>query len=119
MPFSDDMSESVIKDLRVAGSTPPKDLAGSIIHLLQEGQRVRLAAIGHQAVGQAIKAIPIVNQYCISQGYIVTALPSYALMSVQARDAPPVPIDAGVGDESSRTNDRTVTMLMLIRVSPQ
>lgn len=111
MSLSDDTSEDAIRELKIAAGTPPKELAGSIIHLLQEGKRVRLAAIGHQAVGQAVKAIPIVNQYCITQGYLVSILPFFRLMGVQDRDAP-------TGEES-RTQERTVTMLSLIQISPQ
>ena len=112
---SDDFD--AITELRVAGSTPPKELAGSIIHLLNDGKPVTLAAIGHQAVGQAVKAIPVVNQYCIAQGYVVTILPSFRLSTVPNRD---LPVDVGEnGDGQERTNERTVTILKLIRVSPQ
>ena len=115
MPLSDDMSEDTIKELRIAGSTPPKELAGSIVHLLQDGKRVRLAAIGHQAVGQAVKAIPIVNQFCITQGYVVTLLPSFSLKNVPNREAEEPITD----QQADRLQERTVTMLMLIMVSPQ
>ena len=112
--FSDDVSETYLKELRVAGGTPPKELAGSIIHLLQDGKRVRLAAIGHQAVGQAVKSIPVVNQFCITQGYLVTLLPSFSLQEVPNRDAV-----ATNEQQADRTQERTITMLSLIVVSPQ
>lgn len=110
MGTSDILSD--IKELRVAGSTPPKELAGSIIHLLKDDKRVRLAAIGHQAVGQAVKAIPVVNQYCVAQGFNVCLLPAFALMDVPNRET----------DDEAETNrmqERTVTLLTLIKISPQ
>lgn len=113
--LSDDLSENAIKELRVAAGTPPKELAGSIVHLLQDGKRVRLAAIGHQAVGQAVKAIPVVNQFCITQGYLATLLPSFSLKDVPHRE-----LEAEITEQQSvRTQERTVTMLMLVLVSPQ
>src|SRR4051812_7565771 len=58
-------------ELRIAGVTPPKDLAGSIAFKLEQGMNVALVAIGHQAVGQAIKAIPILNGMTIAHGYVI------------------------------------------------
>jgi stage V sporulation protein SpoVS len=107
VPLSDDLES--IAELRVAASTPPKELAGSIIHLLNENRHVKLSAIGHQSVGQAIKAIPVVNQYCIAQGFIVAILPAFELKEVQTRE---------VSDEA-RMQERTVMMLKLIKISPQ
>lgn len=113
--FSDNTE---ITELRVAGSTPSKELAASIIHLLNDEKRVRLAAIGHQAVGQAVKAIPVVNQYCVAQGYLVGLLPSFSLMEVLNRDTE-LPDSVGSNPPSQRTNERTITMMTLVRFSPQ
>lgn len=110
LTFSDN---SDFAELKVAGGTPPKDLAASIVHLLNDSQRVKLAAIGHQAVGQAVKAIPVVNQYCIAQGYVVTILPSFQIMRVPVREG------AQEMDERDRSDERTVTILTLVKVSPQ
>ena len=109
MSFSDLLDS--IHELRVAASTPPKELAGSIIHLLNENKQVRLSAIGHQAVGQAVKAIPVVNQYCVAQGYMMTIFPFFELKPVQTRE--------GVPEDATRVQERTVMMLKLVRISPQ
>jgi stage V sporulation protein SpoVS len=112
--FADDFDS--ITELRVAGSTPPKELAGSIIHLLNDERKIRLAAIGHQAVGQAVKAIPMVNKYCIAQGYVIALVPFFALMRVPSREPGLVP------DEEIDANgmtERTVTKMALVRISPQ
>lgn len=116
--FSDNFD--TITELRVAGSTPPKELAASIIHILNESRRVKLAAIGHQAVGQAVKAIPVVNQYCIAQGYLVTILPSFSLLNVTARELPEGEKEEEAGERGGeRTAERTVTVMHLVRVCPQ
>lgn len=117
MSFSDDFTDANYRELRVAGGTPPKELAGSIIHLLQDGVQVCLAAIGHQAVGQAIKAVPHVNQFCITQGYLVTLLPFFALKNVPNREENEV--ITLEQQQADRLQERTVTMMKLIRVSPQ
>ena len=62
-----------IKDMRVAGSSNAKDLAGSIAKTCRVGQRVRMCAIGAQAVCQAVKAIPIANGYLAPQGIFLVA----------------------------------------------
>lgn len=118
MAFSDEISDETIRELRVGGGTPPKDLAGSIIHLLQDGMRVRLAAIGHQAVGQAVKAIPVVNAFAITQGYVVTLMPYFALKSVPNRDVEAEEPE-GADPKAERLQERTITMLSLILISPQ
>jgi stage V sporulation protein SpoVS len=107
--MSDDFD--AITELRVAASTPPKDLAGSIIYLLNDNKQIRLSAIGHQSVGQAIKAIPIVNSYTAAQGYVISIFPYFELMKVKIRDTE---------DERNREpEERTVMMLKLVKVSPQ
>jgi stage V sporulation protein SpoVS len=109
MPLSDNLSDEAIKELRVAGGNPPKEQAAVINRTLQGGKRVRLTAIGHQAVGQAIKSIPAVNQFCVSQGYLVTLLPSFSLQEVVNREA----------EDESQMHDRTIMVMSLIRISPQ
>jgi stage V sporulation protein SpoVS len=108
VPLSDDLDS--ITELRVAASTPPRDLAGSIIHLLNENKQVQLSAIGHQSVGQAVKAIPVVNQYTIAQGYMVAIFPFFVLKDVPARDNT---------IEDARIQERTIMILKLVRISPQ
>jgi stage V sporulation protein SpoVS len=118
LSFSDNLD--TITELRVAGSTPPKELAASIIHILNESRRVKLAAIGHQAVGQAVKAIPVVNQYCIAQGYLVAILPSFNLLNVTSRELPEGEKEEDAVERSGeRTAERTVTVMHLVRITPQ
>lgn len=61
------------KDMRVAGHSSAKDLAGSISKTYRGGQKVRMHAIGSQAVCQATKAIPIANSYLAPQGIFLVA----------------------------------------------
>lgn len=62
-----------MKDMRVAGHSNAKDLAGSIAKTYRVGNRVRMHAIGSQAVCQAVKAIPIANGYLAPQGIFLVA----------------------------------------------
>lgn len=111
--FSDAVDQ--ITELRVSGGTPPKELASSIIHILNDDRRVCLTAIGHQAVGQAVKAIPAVNQHCVSQGYLVCILPSFKISKVPNREVE----DPATTADGDRTIERTVTVLSLVKIYPQ
>lgn len=92
--------QSLESEIRVAGSTPTKQLAGSVASLLREGHKVTLVGIGHQAVGQAVKAIPVVNAHLANKAWIYTILPS---------------LEDRVIEEEGRTVTRTVTVMRLIR----
>ncbi len=63
--------------LRVAASSNSKDLAGSIAKLYQDNKECDLIAIGHAAVCQALKAVPIANGYLAPQGIVLVVLPSF------------------------------------------
>lgn len=62
-------------ELRVAGSTGPRDLAMSIASTLRTGKKVTLVALGANAVSQAIKSVPIVNGFFASKGFVFVVLP--------------------------------------------
>jgi stage V sporulation protein SpoVS len=72
------------KTIHVKASTPSTGLAGAISQEYREAQakgvaipNVSLHAIGHGAIGQAVKAIPILNGLMSPKGYIITILPSF------------------------------------------
>lgn len=73
-------------ELRVSGTTNPKTLAGSIVNHMQEGKTVLLAAIGHQAIGQAVKSVPIVNSYIAAHGYQVAIYPAFEMKHIPNGD---------------------------------
>lgn len=60
--------------VRASASTPPDQLAGSLHRFLQDGRQVVIHAIGHGAVGQAAKALPILNTRVINSGVIYLVL---------------------------------------------
>jgi stage V sporulation protein SpoVS len=100
--YSDDLEYT---ELRVAGTTTPKELAGSILFNLEQKKRVALSAIGHQAIGQALKAIPVVNGLTAAHGYILAVVPWFDIKII------PGPVGGG-------EVERTAMMLSLIRVRP-
>lgn len=91
-------------ELRVSGVTNPKTLAGSIVNHMQEGKTVLLAAIGHQAIGQAVKSIPIVNSYVAAHGYAVAIYPAFEMKHIPA------------GDGSDL--ERTACVMQLVKIRP-
>jgi stage V sporulation protein SpoVS len=95
-----------ITELRVAGTTAPKELAGSIVSNVLQGKSVCLAAIGHQAIGQAVKSVPIANGYCAAHGFFLAIVPSFEVKKIDSLD----------GGEPA---ERTACMLLLVRVRPR
>lgn len=89
-------------ELRVSGQTGTKDLAKSISSILRQGKSVSLVGIGHSALGQAIKAIPVVNGFWAPKGVIYAVLPSFEERQVD---------DGTDGDSVTRT----VVRLQLIQ----
>ncbi len=100
--FSNDV---VAVELRVGGGTAPKSLAGSIANNLNEGKTVSLTAIGHQAIGQAIKAVGIANSYVASHGYQLAVYPSFEVKHIDS------------GDGLTQL-ERTAMVLLLVKVRP-
>jgi stage V sporulation protein S len=92
-------------ELRVSGVTNPKTLAGSIVSHMQEGKTVCLAAIGHQAIGQAVKSVPIVNSYIAAHGYVVAMFPAFEVKHIAV--------------EGSDDLERTACILHLVRIRPR
>lgn len=97
--------------LRVRSITPAKALAGSIVAHVMKGDTVILAAIGHGAVAQAVKAVPIASGRTAPNGFMLAILPSFDVQEIDPpADAPPLP-EGGV-------MERTLTMMHLVKVRP-
>lgn len=62
------MAEGAIQ-LKVAADSNPSSVAGSIVHCMQEGKKVRVSAVGASAVNQAAKAVAIARGFVASQGW--------------------------------------------------
>jgi stage V sporulation protein SpoVS len=100
--FADDLS---FTELRVAGTTTPKELAGSIIFNLEQGKTVALSAIGHQAIGQALKAIPVVNGLTIAHGYLLAVVPWFDIKVIP-------------GPAAGSEVERTAMIMSLVKIRP-
>lgn len=91
-----------VKPIQVAGTTNPKALAGSITEEFRQAldskdpngkpsphtPNLSLHAIGHQAVGQALKAVPIANGYLAPRGIQLTVLPTFEDREVTSEQDP-------------------------------
>lgn len=97
-------NDAIGVELRVGGGTAPKSLAGSIANNLNEGKTVSLTAIGHQAIGQAIKAVGIANSYVAAHGYQLAILPSFEVKHIEG--------------EGGASLERTAMVLQLVKVRP-
>ena len=94
--------EANLVELKVAGGTSPKELAKAITSNIRSGMQVALVGIGHHALGQALKSVPIVNGNLASKGLVYTIFPSFE--------------DRPVKDDSSDQEViRTVLVLRLLR----
>lgn len=85
-----------VRAVKVSTTTVPSELAHAVSAMLREGHNVVLEAIGHGAVGQAVKAIPILNTTTVNAGVVYVAY-------VSLRD---------ITDD--RQQQKTVTCLRLI-----
>ncbi len=110
-PTSPFLAESTqLKTIQVASTTPPRPLAGSITEEVRQAiesvpQRVpniSLHAIGHQAIGQAIKSIPIANGFLGSKGLVLLVLPTFEDRTVADED------------DATKTVVRTVMRMKLV-----
>lgn len=98
-------------ELRVKSITSPKALAGSIVAHVMGGKQVKLTAIGHGAVAQAIKAVPIASGYTIPNGFILAIVPSFDVKPMEPKeDAPDLP--------EGEVMERTLMIMQLVKVRP-
>ncbi len=72
--------------IKVGSGTAPSALAASLYQALKDGGEVVIHAIGHGAVGQACKAIPILNTRTINAGTVYTVL--FSLVDMQDEHNP-------------------------------
>lgn len=67
-----------IKKLMVSGSSPVKELAGSIVKSFDGGEReIELRAIGAGAVNQAVKSLATSRSIIAQKGLDLTVRPGY------------------------------------------
>jgi stage V sporulation protein S len=78
------MDEETI--LRVKGTASVPQLASAISHAVYDGKTVTLRAIGHQAVGQAIKAAAVARGYVAPRGIDLKLIPGFTTVAMQDGD---------------------------------
>ena len=71
------MSEET-KQLMVSGSSPVRELAGSVVKCYDSGERnIELRAIGASSVNQAVKALATARSIFAQKGLDLTVRPGY------------------------------------------
>lgn len=63
--------------MRVSNSSNPASLASAISHAIYDNKKVTLRAIGHGAIGQAVKAIAIARGYVAPRGFDIAIIPGW------------------------------------------
>jgi stage V sporulation protein S len=88
--------------IQVAAQTNTKQLAGSIAEEVRKAKladavpNISLHAIGHGAVAQAIKSVPIVNGYIAPHGLQLLILPSFEDKMIDDENNPSVKVERTV-----------------------
>lgn len=93
--------EDGVVEVRVSGHTPSPDLAKSIASHIRNGKSVVLVAIGHNAIGQAVKAVPVLNGFLAARGQMFSIMPTFETREIK--------------DEHNTTSSCTVMLLKLIQ----
>ena len=65
-------------EMRVSSSSNPQSLASAISHAIYDNRKVTLRAIGHGAVGQAMKAVAIARGFVAPRGFDIAVIPGWA-----------------------------------------
>jgi stage V sporulation protein S len=63
--------------MRVSSSSNPSSLASAVSHAIYDNKKVTLRAIGHGAVGQAMKAVAIARGYVGPRGFDIAVVPGW------------------------------------------
>ena len=74
------------KQLKIKGSSPVRETAGSIIRSYDDGYQVELRAIGASAVCQMYKAMATARSLFAQRGLDVSFRPGYDVVQIQGED---------------------------------
>ena len=72
--------------LRVASVTKVAELAGKISYLIYDSKTVVLRAIGHGAVGQAVKAVAVARGMVAPRGISLGIVPGFVTIEMPDRE---------------------------------
>ena len=104
--------EDGVPILKVASSTIPKKLAGSISSALEKNPRCDVIAIGAGAVNQTIKAIAIARGITVPKGYDITNRPFFTKVDMAEGTTPTA--DA---ERDGRPEEKTGIQFIIERTS--
>lgn len=66
-----------VKELRISGSSPVKETAGSIVKCYEDNFSVELRAIGASAVNQAVKSVAVARSIFAQKGLDLFVRPGF------------------------------------------
>lgn len=71
-----------METLKVAGKSDVNKTAGMIAHLIQEGKKVELQAVGAGAVSQAVKSIAVARGFVATTGINLSCVPAFTEVEI-------------------------------------
>lgn len=72
--------------LKISSKSNPSKVAGAIVNMLGENEKVELNAIGAGAVNQAAKSIAIAIGYIAPNGKNLICIPAFTTMNIEEYD---------------------------------
>lgn len=72
--------------LKISSKTNPNSVAGAIVGVLLEKNKVELQAVGAGAVNQAIKAIAIARGFVAPSGKNLVCVPAFSTVNIEDED---------------------------------
>ncbi len=72
--------------LKISSKSNPSKVAGAIVNMLGENEKVELNAIGAGAVNQAAKSIAIARGYIAPNGKNLICIPAFTTMNIEEYD---------------------------------
>lgn len=73
-------------NLKVAGKSSVKSVAGSIVKSFEEGNEVVMYAIGASSVNQSIKAVALARGIMSSKGYDLYVAPGFSTTQIDGEE---------------------------------
>lgn len=72
--------------LKISSKSNPNSVAGAIVGVLLEKNKVELQAVGAGAVNQAIKAIAIARGFVAPSGKDLVCVPAFSTVNIEDED---------------------------------
>lgn len=72
--------------LKISSKSNPNSVAGAIVGVLNEKEKVEMQAVGAGAVNQAVKAIAIARGFVAPSGIDLICVPAFSTVNIEAED---------------------------------